>query len=135
MSPENSISTDICGWILPDGSWHPCPAWKHVLSAKEIPWVAEQRNKHYSLGNAWEKDDEEGFRRALASMGLVKINKQFVDADFLSNAQLTFMQTLYLECNPDCELEFVGRIVLKMPVRVFLKLKNPERLNMLGSMN
>ena len=126
------MSHRVSGWILPDGTWLPCNPWEHIRAAKQIHFLIEEKEKHLELARTWADPDEEKLRTCLASMGFVKVCYHLVDADGFNNRQLRQLQELYSLLSPDDEIEFIGRIQLRLPVRLLLKLKDAERLNALG---
>lgn len=121
-----------CGWILPDGAIVACPHWQHLETAKSIPFVLLQKEKSSALQKCWDLGDEELFRRSLANIGLVKVHDNLIDADEFNLQQLLVLQKIFEWAHPDLDIDIVGRIQLKIPVRLFLKIKNPDRLNGLG---
>lgn len=122
------------GWILPDGSFVECEPWLHLQTAKTISFVIEMKNSHIGLQDTWDDTEGELLRKSLGDIGLVKVNNELVDAHYINNTQLKVLQQLYDLAPPEKEIVFVGKISLRLPVRLFLKLKNPDRLNMLADM-
>jgi hypothetical protein len=127
------MSHRISGWILPDGTWHECRPWEHIAAAKSMPWLQEQRLKNSSLDEQWQDPDEEKIRACLASLGMIKVCYHMVDADSFTLRQLKTLQTVYDLIPLESEIEFIGRIRIKIELRMLLKVRDPERLNMLGS--
>lgn len=123
----------VSGWILPDGAWVECKPWEHIKAAKELQWLQAQKMAHTELHTLWHDPDEEKLRVCLARHGLIKVCYHLVDADEFNNRQLRCLQSLYSLMPLDEDIEFIGRIRLKMQVRLFLKLKDADRLNTLGS--
>ncbi len=119
---------------MPDASWHPCEPWEHIVAVKEIPWLLEIKDKHYSLSRCWDLADDEPIRLCLARMGLIKVCYNLIDADFITPEQLVALQELYRLHQPTVDLEFIGGIRLQLELRLFLKLRSPDRLNGLASM-
>lgn len=127
------MSNRVSGWILPDGTWVECMPWEHIRVAKDIAWVQQQRTASSELEAHWDDPDDEKIRGSLARLGLVKVCYHLVDADSLTNRQLKRLQESYALMPPDEEIEFIGRIRVKMQVRILLKLRDSERLNTLGT--
>ena len=123
----------ISGWILPCGHWEECMPWEHIRVAKELEWVQSQRPAYPELHANWDDPDDEKLRVCLAGIGLVKVCYQLVDADSLNGRQLKKLQELYALSPLEEDVEFIGRIKVKLQVRILLKLRDPERLNMLGT--
>lgn len=123
-----------CGWILPDGTFVSCAPWQHLQSARELPFVVEARTRHSSLNANWDDGEGELLRKALGEIGLVKVHDILIDVESLNLSQLKTLQALFELDEPRKEIQFVGKVTLKMEVRLFLKLKSPDRLNMLASM-
>lgn len=126
--------SERCGWILPDGTFVTCAPWQHLQKAREIEFVIHARVKYEALHLSWDDPEGELLRKALADLGLVKVNDALIDADSINYQQLKKLQALFDLDEPRREIQFVGRLNLRMEVRLFLKLKNPDRLNMLASM-
>jgi hypothetical protein len=121
----------ISGWLLPCGNWIECKPWEHIKSAKDIPYIIENKNKNTELQTLWDHPDEELLRAELAKIGMVKVCYYLIDADYLTHSQLQKLQDLYTISPLDEEIEFIGRIRIKIQVRLFLKIKDPDRLNKL----
>lgn len=123
-----------CGWVLIDGSFVHCEPWKHLETARALPWVLEQRSRVVTLDENWNDPDGEALRKALADIGLVKVDNMLIDVDFMNNSQLRTLQSLFELDEPRSEIQFVGKISIRMEVRIFLKMKSSDRLNMLAGM-
>ncbi|BBH53589.1 hypothetical protein [Fluviispira sanaruensis] len=129
------ISTNfrLSGWLFPDGKWMDCNPWEHLKAAKELPFLIEKSKTCNKLQALWQHEDEELLRSELAKIGMIKVCYYLIDADFLNTNQLYKLQELFALSPLDEEIEFIGRIKLKIQVRIFLKIKDPERLNNLFS--
>jgi hypothetical protein len=121
----------ISGWVLPSGEYLQCKPWEHIAFAKCIPWLVEQHASHKKLSELWNEPDTEKLREVLAELGLVKVCYHLIDANFLNMRQLVCLQEIYGVLAPTEDIEFVGRIRVKLPVRIFLKMRCPDRLNSL----
>ena len=122
----------VSGWILPDGSWLECRPWEHITFAKSLPWVNEQKSKDPELLMLWDNQDEERLRQCFGRLGMGKVCYHLIDADFLNLRQLRMLQQVYGFFSLEEEVEFIGRIRGKIQLRVFTKIRDPERLNRLG---
>ena len=122
----------VSGWILPDGGWYECRPWEHIQAAKSMSWLQQERTKNLLLDQTWDSSDEEDIREALAQLGMVKVCYHLVDADFISPRQLRMLQQVYGFHSLGLEIEFVGKIRGRMELRLFMKLRDAERLNHLG---
>ncbi|KAB8033134.1 hypothetical protein [Fluviispira multicolorata] len=123
----------LSGWLFPDGKWFECAPWEHLKAAKELPFVVEKAQNCEVLRSLWQHEDEELLRAELAKIGMIKVCYYLVDADHLNNLQLFKLQELFALSALDEDIEFIGRIKIKIQVRIFLKIKDPERLNKLFS--
>lgn len=121
-----------CGWILPDGTTVACEHWFHLETAKQLPFVLAKRETTPCLQQNWDDREGEDLRRCLAGIGLVKVHENLVDADEINLTQLVKLQKIYEWADPNLDIDIVGRIQLKIPARLFLKIRNPDRLNALG---
>lgn len=121
----------VSGWILPDGEWVECDPWDHIRAAKGLPLTEGLRAKNPQLDELWAHHDDEMLRACLAELGFIKVCYHLVDANELSLRQLKRLQELFAGFDPELELEFIGRIRLKLQVRLLLKIRDPERLNSL----
>ena len=121
----------LSGWLLPNGTWNECLPWEHLKSAKQIPYVIENKENNTILQTYWDHPDEELLRSELGKIGMIKVSYTLIDADFINDLQLSQLQKLTQIFPPEEELEFIGRIKLKIQVRIFLKIKDPQRLNSL----
>lgn len=119
----------LSGWIFPCGKWLDCMPWEHIKIAKSYPYIIEAKDKNERLQSLWDHPDEELLRVELAKIGMIKVCYYLIDADFINLSQLKKLQDLYALSPLDEEIEFIGRIKLKLQVRIFLKIKDPERLN------
>ncbi len=121
----------LSGWILPNGSWHECLPWEHIKTAKTISFIIENKDNNLKLKTFWDHPDDELLRAELANIGMIKVCYTFIDADNINDAQLIQLQKLAQYFPLDEEIEFIGKIKLKIQVRLFLKIKDPNRLNKL----
>ncbi|WP_148697908.1 hypothetical protein [Silvanigrella aquatica] len=121
----------ISGWVLPCGNWINCNPWEHIKKAKEINYIIESKDKNQNLHLLWNHPDDELLRAELAKIGMIKVCYKQIDADSVTPSQLTKLQELFSLCSLDEDIEFIGRIKLKIQVRLFLKIKDVERLNRL----
>jgi hypothetical protein len=126
------MSHRVSGWILPDGSWVECRPWEHIRAAKSLPVVSAQRDSDRELDELWSDPDDEKLRSCLARLGLIKVCYHLVDADFITPRQLRMLQQVYGFHSLEDEIEFVGRIRGRVELRVLMKMRDPERLNLLG---
>ncbi|WGL60276.1 hypothetical protein QEJ31_01480 [Pigmentibacter sp. JX0631] len=124
-----SSKVRLSGWLLPNGTWSECLPWEHLKSAKNIPYVIENKENNAVLQTYWDHPDEELLRSELGKIGMIKISYTLIDADYINELQLTQLQKLAQIYPLEEELEFIGKIKLKIQVRIFLKIKDPQRLN------
>jgi hypothetical protein len=98
---------NLSGWILPDGSWRPVEEWWHVSALYD--YISEgllfARTEEYK--NTLNNGDETKIRHFAATIGLVKIGKNIIDAYNINSAQLKTIQELYNLCKPETELEWL----------------------------
>ena len=121
----------ISGWLLPCGKWNECNPWEHIKRAKEYQYVIELKEKNEKLRLFWNNPDDELLRSELAKIGMIKVCYYQIDADNINMNQLKTLQNIYTVCPLDQDIEFIGRIKLKLQIRLLLKIKDPERLNQL----
>ncbi|MBX9703599.1 MAG: hypothetical protein K2X39_05550 [Silvanigrellaceae bacterium] len=129
---DEKQSYRISGWILPDGSWHECRPWEHIKFAKTLEFVSSLKNENPSFSNIFNDPDEEKIRIEFARQGMVKVCYHYIDADYLNETQLKALQEIYSLAPPDEEIDFVGKIKARIPIRIFLKIKDFGRLNNLS---
>ena len=127
------MSQRVSGWILPDGSWHECNPWEHIRVAKSFSFVVAERGRDHELHTFWDDPDDEKIRPCLARLGLIKVCYHLVDADFMTPRQLRMLQQVYGFHPLEDEVEFIGRIRGKVELRILMKVRDPERLNTLGT--
>jgi hypothetical protein len=126
------VEPKVSGWILPEGSWHECRPWEHLEFAKSLERVILERPKNKLLNETWDAPDDEQIREALAQIGLIKVCYHLIDADFVNPRQLRMLQQVYGFHSLACEIEFIGKIKARMELRLFMKLRDPDRLNTLA---
>lgn len=119
----------LSGWIFPCGKWLDCKPWEHIKEAKGYSYILETKEKNEKLQLLWDNPDEELLRVELAKIGMIKVCYYHIDANYINLPQLKKLQDLYIISPLDEEIEFIGKIRLKLQVRLFLKIKDPDRLN------
>ena len=121
----------LSGWVLPCGKWLECNPWEHIKEAKSFSYTLESKDLNKALELIWNHPDEELLRAELAKIGMIKVCYYEIDADHINFCQLKKLQELYSISPLDEDIEFIGKIKIKLQVRLFLKIKDPERLNKL----
>ncbi|MBX9703332.1 MAG: hypothetical protein K2X39_04185 [Silvanigrellaceae bacterium] len=98
---------EICGWILPDGTWLAVEQWWHISAIYDLQEAGYPALQEGDIEKALKKGDEIEIRALLAHQGFIKISRHQVDALNISNKQLQTLQGLLELCNPEDDLEFI----------------------------
>lgn len=117
---------------MPDASWVECKPWEHVALAKSLPEVKQLRASDSELDNLWDLGNDEALRDCLARLGMIKVCYHLVDANHITMRQLIKLQDVHAFSDSSLTIEFIGKIRLKIELRILLKLKNVDRLNQLA---
>lgn len=119
----------LSGWVFPSGVWFNCKPWEHIKEIKNHPYFNKLKENNKIFKELWNNPDEELLRIELAKIGMIKVCYYHIDANNINHLQLKTLQTLFSITTLDEDIEFIGKIRLKIPIRLFLKIKDPERLN------